>query len=376
MRSFPLVLSFVVALATFACHDVDNFKPCAIGSIRVGGRCTPAPTCKSLAEVCGPTHDDSCCAVAEVPGGDFQPSIDAAGANQEGTSIASNIDKTPFHTVVGTFYLERYELSVGRFKKFLNNYDSWLRNNVRNGAARNPNLPERTSVKCGAVDVPTTGAWQLEWIRYLPPSSAEFVRRIDKECGVPNDPESKAASPGAYRADPDASNDDRAMTCLNWFEAFAVCMYDGGRLPTEAEWNYAAAGGSQQRPFPWALGPDYPDARSFRPGYAAVNTNAQITEPVGSFPTGIGVFGHYDMAGNAWEWVIDAPAALDDYPEQPSNPVNLCGYRESIGATQRVLRGGSYEFGASSARTSARIIVPDNFRYRDIGVRCARPVAN
>jgi formylglycine-generating enzyme required for sulfatase activity len=370
-------LTFIGAVvASTACHDVDSLKPCAVGTTRIAGRCTPTPTCDDLAETCGPTKDDSCCAGSPVAGGDYQPYVDAAGDNQEGTSIATSINPVPFHSVIGDFYLDRYELTVGRFKRFLRAYDSWILNNVREGGARNPNLPRRASVTCGEKEVPTTGAWQAEWNEYLAPDATEFVRRLTEECGKPNDPENKRASPGTFRADPDTSEDTRPMTCLNWFEAFAVCMFDGARLPTEAEWNYAAAGGAQERPFPWASGPDYPDTRSFRPGYAAVRTNAELAEPVGSFPLGVSVFGQHDMAGNAWEWVLDAPATAVDYPSQPSNPVNLCGYHPGLGHTERVLRGGSYEFGASYARTSARMAVLDSFRYRDIGVRCARPAVD
>src|SRR4029079_6159203 len=46
-------------------------------------------------------------------------------------------------------------------------------------------------------------------------------------------------------------NENKPMNCINWYEAFAFCAWDGGRLPTEAEWNYVAAGGNAQRQYPW-----------------------------------------------------------------------------------------------------------------------------
>jgi hypothetical protein len=54
---------------------------------------------------------------------------------------------------------------------------------------------------------------------------------------------------------PDAAHANLPMNCMNWYEAFAFCAWDGGRLPTEAEWNYAAAGGDQQRAYPWSSPP-------------------------------------------------------------------------------------------------------------------------
>jgi hypothetical protein len=46
-------------------------------------------------------------------------------------------------------------------------------------------------------------------------------------------------------------NENLPMNCVPWYKAFAFCVWDGGRLPTEAEWNYAATGGNEQRKYPW-----------------------------------------------------------------------------------------------------------------------------
>src|SRR5439155_17977855 len=53
--------------------------------------------------------------------------------------------------------------------------------------------------------------------------------------------------------DAPADNEDRPLDCISWYEAFAFCIWDGGYLPSDAEWNYAAAGGAEQRAYPWSI---------------------------------------------------------------------------------------------------------------------------
>jgi formylglycine-generating enzyme required for sulfatase activity len=147
---------------------------------------------------------------------------------------------------------------------------------------------------------------------------------------------------------------------LSWYEAFAFCIWDGGRLPTEAEFEYAATGGEENRVYPW--GAAVPDATR------AVYNGATLVV-VGSKPAGAGRYGQLDLAGSLWEWVLDLYAP---YGTSCDDCANLTT------GTTRVLRGPSFSNTDLAAVTGLRAAN----RYQDgrdpalhlntTGVRCAR----
>lgn len=106
----------------------------------------------------------------------------------------------------------------------------------------------------------------------------------------------------------DNSVDDHPRVCVTWYEAEAYARWRGGRLPTEAEWEFAARG-PESHVFPWG---DEWDA-----ALANVVDSTDLT-PVGAYPDGASWVGALDMAGNAMEWVqdwldnYDSDAALTD----------------------------------------------------------------
>lgn len=141
---------------------------------------------------------------------------------------------------------------------------------------------------------------------------------------------------------------DHPVTHVSWNDANAYCEWSGTRLPTEAEWEYAARGGLVGAQFPWGdeLEPggrhlmnvfqgEFPARNSCEDGWAG-------TSPVGSFePNG---FGLVDATGNVWEWCsdfYDANAYAVSEPRDPQGPAT---------GGPRVIRGGSYLCHASYCR--------------------------
>jgi formylglycine-generating enzyme required for sulfatase activity len=168
------------------------------------------------------------------------------------------------------------------------------------------------------------------------------------------------------------------INCVDWIQAAAYCAWRGGRLPTEAEWEYAARGGDG-RIHPWGSAP--PSARRLNACGAECLAAASrdgiprkalyddddgwpTTAPVESFPEGASPLGVLDMAGNVWEWTADwygpyAEVAQTD-PEGATT------------GTSRVSRGGSWTSGgAETARATDRDWLDPETREATLGFRCA-----
>ena len=177
-----------------------------------------------------------------------------------------------------------------------------------------------------------------------------------------------AASGRARPAVPDyAQAPDHPAVHLTWGDAAAFCDWAGGRLPTEAEWEYAARAGHDARLYWWGDEPtrDYANFGAMECCSGAVGgADAWLnTAPVGSFPPND--FGLHDMIGNVWEWV-DGWITL----RHPDGP--LVDPRPAAAGYLRVMRGGSWLNFPAVLRLSVRLPFAADGHTGNVGARCAR----
>lgn len=289
-----------------------------------------APSCGATS-LCG-SEGASCCEARRVPAGTYDFGLRDPSAV---ASVAS----------VSELYLDTFEVTVARYRAFVADYDRWR-------GEQHPAAGE------GAHPRIAGSGWQQAWNEQLPDTSAALSQAAIL---CLEDPDSTLASMSA---------DAQPANCVSWYDAFAFCVWDGGRLPTHAEWEHAATGGDEQRLYPWGAAPAPTDELAVFGCEPAGDAGAARCEPplapVGSRPLGAGRWGQLDLAGSVSEWTLDA------YGVYPARCEDCTLLDDPLGLGLRFFRGGSWTDDESALALGERPAAPAVLRASFLGFRCAR----
>jgi eukaryotic-like serine/threonine-protein kinase len=203
------------------------------------------------------------------------------------------------------------------------------------------------------------------WIDRLEVTNEQYRRCVEAGACTP------PVETGSYTRDTyygDSAYDDYPVVWVGWGQATEYCAWAGARLPTEAEWEYAARG-PESAIFPWGNIFDgtrlnYCDVNC-EPGVSdeSVDDGYADTAPVGSYLSGASWCGALDMAGNVREWVAGWYGPYHGRQVNPSGPFS---------GEVRISRGGCWLDTSENARSAKRGQNTPDFTLYKLGFRCAR----
>lgn len=307
----------------------------------------PPPSCAVVAPGttdCGPNGGESCCASLSVPGGTYHRSY-----MNDGTGPTAEADVA----TVSPYRLDKYLITVGRFRRFVEATAAGWVPAPGSGIHAHLNGGEGLVDSSGAAHEP---GWQVGDTLNLRSTVADWQSIL-------------ACEPVFHTwTDVPASHESLPINCISWYDAYAFCIWDGGFLPSEAEWELAAAGGNEEREYPW--GSVAPGTASlyaitgcqYPPGSSGCAGTVNLA-PVGTAILGAGRWGQLDLAGNLGEWNLDW---YGNYVE----PCTDCVYLTDV--SYRVVRGGSFAADARNLFSAARDGDVPASRNSFYGARCAR----
>jgi formylglycine-generating enzyme required for sulfatase activity len=261
-----------------------------------------------------------------VPGGTFNRANDPA-----------------FPATVGPFKLDRFEVTVGRFRTFVEAYPG---SKPAVGAGKHPMIDG-------------TG-WDPAWDSFLPPDEDALRKSLtceDNEADFDRDPASVTWTQTT------GADEKAPVSCVSWVLGFAFCAWDGGRLPTEAELLFAAQGGDEQRSYPWGSAP----ADETRAVLNFIPDGAH--RPVGSVPAGAGKWGHLDLNGSRFEFVFDAVQQTDAVYPMPC--IDCAATQFPPNRMGRLARDLSF-YQKDVPPSTYRLVVSWSRHTPAQGIRCAR----
>jgi formylglycine-generating enzyme required for sulfatase activity len=307
---------------------------------------------------CGSSRE-SCCTSLAVSGGTYYRTYDSINEVDGGFALAPDGGPTALAdpAAVSSFRLDKYDVTVGRFRQFVN---AVLPTDGGTGWAPPAGSGKHTHLNGGQglASSGSPGAYEAGW------DATDWNSEI-----APTDANLGSCPPYSTWTTTAGSQETLPINCVNWWEAYAFCIWDGGFLPSEAEWEYAAAGGNQEREYPWgstdpSIFSQYAVYDCHYPTGLAFCSNQGNIASVGTATLGAGLWGQLDLAGNLAQWNLDYYA--DSYAVPCTDCANLTA------GTWRVIRGGEF-YGAAWLMIPAVRFPSGRDRASDYGFRCARP---
>jgi sulfatase modifying factor 1 len=320
---------------------------------------------------CG-ARGENCCTSLEVTGSTYYRTYDPWGFTEAGAYLAVVLAADGGPTgeadpaTVSTFRLDKYDVTVGRFRQFVNAVSppdggaGWL---PSAGSGKHTHLNDGQGLMNVGDDAGV--AYEPGWLASddsnIAPTNANLSGGANSDCTWTNTA---------------GSQENLPINCVTWQESYAFCIWDGGFLPSEAEWEYGAAGGSRQREYPWGstdpgtanqyaiygYWPPRDVPRCYYPSGTTCTGVANIA-PVGTATLGAGLWGQLDLVGDVFEWNLDWYAGYVD-------PCTDCG--NFTASSDRAIRGGAFLYGTSDLFPWTRTMSPPTERLTFVGLRCAR----
>jgi sulfatase modifying factor 1 len=327
----------------------ENLYGCGYESAHGSNSGTAPPSCApggpGMTD-CG-AQSESCCTSLEVTGGTYYRTYPNPG-NTTGPTEADPAS-------VSCFRLDKYLVTVGRFRQFVAAWNNGYTPAAGSGKHTHLNGGNGLNAMGGGYEP----GWDATWNNTtdIDPTNANL------SCDANYGTWTIAAG----------NNEKLPINCASWWESYAFCIWDGGFLPSDAEWKYASAGGSQQRAYPWGTtapgtGNQYAIYGCYYPRRSGIGscTNASNIAPVGTAAQGAGLWGQVDLAGELWEWNLDS---ISLYGQCTDCAGFTMGSNMNI-PPYRVAQGGDFRSGPpfrSSGPSSG-----SRDRQNNVGFRCAR----